>query len=63
MTDSPDGASLLITRGIINLCHRESHEHPAVIEPGKAFRVSLPLKAIASSTSGNFLLPQLKARL
>ena len=31
----PDGGSLLITRGILNLCHRESHEHPQPLEPGK----------------------------
>jgi uncharacterized protein len=47
----PDGGSLLITRGIINLCHRESHEHPQALEPGTRYRVALPLKAIAHAVA------------
>ena len=26
---APDGTSLLVTRGVLNLTHRDSHEHPA----------------------------------
>ena len=32
---APDGASLLVTRGVLNLTHRDSHEHPAALEPGR----------------------------
>jgi uncharacterized protein len=46
---APDNTSALITRGILNLCHREGHEHPAPLEPHKAYRVRIPLKAIAYS--------------
>jgi putative CocE/NonD family hydrolase len=47
----PNGASLMITRGIFNLCHRDSHEHPRALEPGKAYRVDVPLKAVAHSVA------------
>ena len=30
-----DGASLLVTRGLFNLTHRDSHEEPTPLEPGK----------------------------
>jgi hypothetical protein len=43
----PDGASLLVTRGLLNLAHRESHEHPAPLEPGKRYTVTVRLNAIA----------------
>jgi uncharacterized protein len=46
---APDGTSALITRGILNLCHRDSHEHPTLLEPHRPYRVRLPLKAIAYS--------------
>jgi uncharacterized protein len=46
---APDNTSALITRGILNLCHRGGHEHPAPLEPHKAYRVRIPLKAIAYS--------------
>jgi putative CocE/NonD family hydrolase len=44
---APDGASLLVTRGILNLSHRESHEHPEPLEPGRRFTVRIPLDTIA----------------
>ena len=44
---APDGASSLVTRGILNLTHRESHEHPVPLVPGERYDVALPLKAIA----------------
>ena len=46
---SPDGASLLVTRGLLNLAHRESHEHPAPLEPGRRYDVTVPLDVIAHS--------------
>ena len=32
---APDGSSLLVTRGVLNLTHRDSHEHPQPLEPGR----------------------------
>jgi putative CocE/NonD family hydrolase len=43
----PDGRSTLITRGLLNLTHRESHEHPSPLEIGSRFRVRVRLNAIA----------------
>ncbi len=42
-----DGGSLMVTRAQLNLCHRDSHEHPALLEPGTAYPVSLTLDSIA----------------
>ncbi|MDQ6900594.1 MAG: CocE/NonD family hydrolase, partial [Candidatus Dormibacteraeota bacterium] len=43
----PDGRSTLITRGLLNLTHRESHEQPSLLEPGRRYRVHVHLNAIA----------------
>jgi putative CocE/NonD family hydrolase len=43
---APDGASTLVTRGILNLTHRESHAEPAPLEPGRRCTVKVPLKAV-----------------
>jgi len=53
---SQDGASRLVGRGILNLCHRESHEHPAPIEPDRPFEATVEMKAIAHAfAAGNRL--------
>ncbi|MGA0121600.1 MAG: CocE/NonD family hydrolase [Gaiellales bacterium] len=44
---APDGASLLVTRGQLNLCHRHGHDRPALVEPGEEMAIDLPLDAIA----------------
>ena len=46
---APDGASLLVTRGVLNLTHRDSHEHPAPLEPGERTRVVVELDGIAQA--------------
>jgi putative CocE/NonD family hydrolase len=46
---APDGTSLLVTRGVLNLTHRESHEHPRPLEPGRRTRVVVELDAIAQA--------------
>jgi hypothetical protein len=43
----PDGASLQVTYGLLNLTHRNSHEHIEPLEPGKRYRVTVPLNDIA----------------
>jgi uncharacterized protein len=41
-----DGASTLITRGLLNLAHREGSEHPRPLRPGSRETVTIPMKAI-----------------
>ncbi len=43
----PDGTSTLITRGALNLCHREGHDAPVPLEPGATYDVTVPLKGIS----------------
>jgi hypothetical protein len=45
----PDGTSALVTRGLLNLAHRESHEHPSPLEPGRRYEVRVPLDFMAYS--------------
>jgi hypothetical protein len=42
-----DGASELVTRGILNLAHRDSHAEPTPLPPGEPVRVVLELDATA----------------
>ncbi|HEX5469188.1 MAG TPA: CocE/NonD family hydrolase [Gaiellaceae bacterium] len=44
---SPDGASTLVTRGLLNLSHRDGSKAPSALEPGRRERVTIPLEAIA----------------
>jgi uncharacterized protein len=39
----PDGAISRVSYGLLNLTHRESHEHPTPLEPGKAYRIRVQL--------------------
>ena len=43
---APSGSSLLVSRGLLNLAHRDSHEHPAPLEPGRPYEVVVPLSAL-----------------
>ncbi len=43
---APDGESTLVTRGYLNLAHRDSHERPAPLEPGRRYDVRVRLNAI-----------------
>ena len=46
---APSGASTLISRGVLNLAHRESHEQPEPLEPGRRYRVHLELDALGQA--------------
>ena len=35
---APDGASRLVSWGLLNLTHRNGHEHPEPLEPGKIYQ-------------------------
>jgi uncharacterized protein len=49
-----DGRSTLITRGLLNLTHRNSHEHAEALPAGEQFSVVVPLKVIAHAfAAGN----------
>jgi putative CocE/NonD family hydrolase len=43
----PDGASSRISYGILNLCHRDSHEHPSALEPHRRYSARVKLDDIA----------------
>ncbi len=44
---APDGVSELVTQQVLNLTHRESHERPQPLEPGREYTVDVELDAIA----------------
>ncbi|MCC7163888.1 MAG: CocE/NonD family hydrolase [Anaerolineae bacterium] len=44
---APDGASLLLSWGILNLTHRDSDEFPEPVEPNKKYTVRFELKPLA----------------
>jgi len=41
------GRSRRVTYGLLNLCHRDGHEHPEPLEPGRRYAVSLALNDVA----------------
>jgi putative CocE/NonD family hydrolase len=43
----PSGASLRVTYGLLNLAHRDNHEFPTAIEPGRRYAVSIQLNDVA----------------
>ena len=45
----PDGESNLITRGLLNLTHRDSHVDPEALKPGQRYLVEVRLNSIAYS--------------
>jgi uncharacterized protein len=44
---APNGQSTLITRGALNLCHRNGHERSEALSPGTAVDVTIMLKTVA----------------
>ena len=50
----PDGSSVRVTYGVLNLTHRTSHEHREALEPGRRYRVRVALNHIAHAfTAGS----------
>jgi hypothetical protein len=41
-----DGTSVLLSRGLLNLSHRESHEHPTPMPVGEDVEVRVPLDSL-----------------
>jgi putative CocE/NonD family hydrolase len=46
---APDGSSTLITWGLLNLTHRDSHEEPEPLVPDQRYSVRFPLNVIAQA--------------
>lgn len=46
---APDGSSLRVSYGVLNLCHRDGHEQPSELEPGCSYQVRLQLNDVAHS--------------
>jgi hypothetical protein len=44
---APDGSSLRVSYGLLNLTHRDSHERPEPLVPGRRYRVRVALNDIA----------------
>ncbi len=44
---APDGKATRVTFGLLNLTHRDSRENPALLEPGRRYRVRVRLNDIA----------------
>jgi putative CocE/NonD family hydrolase len=46
---APDGPATRVSYGVLNLTHRDSHERPAPLEPGRRYRVRLRLNDVAQA--------------
>ncbi|MCA9921015.1 MAG: CocE/NonD family hydrolase, partial [Anaerolineales bacterium] len=44
---APDGASTLVSWGLLNLTHRDSHEAPTALEPGRRYDITVQLNVKA----------------
>jgi len=47
----PGGAATRLSYGLLNLTHRDGHEHPQKLEPGRRYRVRIKLNDCAQSLS------------
>ncbi len=46
---APDDKATRVTYGLLNLTHRDSHETPEPLEPGRRYRVTVQLNDVAQS--------------
>ena len=46
---APDGSSLRLSYGLLNLSHRDGEAEPAPMQPGRRYRVSVPLCGMAQA--------------
>ncbi len=46
---APDGAGTRVSYGLLNLTHRDSHEHPEPLTPGRTYTVEVPMKHVAQT--------------
>jgi putative CocE/NonD family hydrolase len=53
---APDGTSTLLSRGTLNLTHRDSHEHVAPIEPGMPYDMDIELDVLGQAVAAGHRL-------
>ncbi|WP_036501519.1 CocE/NonD family hydrolase [Nocardia aobensis] len=46
---APDGRATRVTYGMLNLTHRDGHDEPEPLEPGRRYRVTVQLNAVAQA--------------
>ena len=46
---APDDKTTRVTYGVLNLCHREDHEHIQPLAPGERYRVTVDMNALAQT--------------
>ncbi len=46
---APDGAATRVSYGVLNLTHRDGHETPMPLTPGRTCRVRVPFKPVAQT--------------
>jgi len=46
---APDGSATRVTYGLLNLTHRNGHDNPEPLEPGKRYQVEMTLNGVAQS--------------
>jgi hypothetical protein len=44
-----DGSATRVTYGLLNLTHRDSHDRPSALEPGRRYQVEIPLNGVAQA--------------
>jgi putative CocE/NonD family hydrolase len=49
MDVAPDGAATRVSYGLLNLTHRNGHEHPEKLVPGQTYTVDVPMKHVAQT--------------
>jgi hypothetical protein len=53
---APDGSSLRVTYGLLNLAHRDGHDRPAPVEPGARYQVRVQLNDVAHAFPAGHVL-------
>lgn len=53
---APDGASTLISRGVLNLTHRDGHDRVSPIVPGERMTVAVPMQSTSYSVPASHRL-------
>jgi uncharacterized protein len=48
---SADGSSTVLTRGMLNLAHRDSHADPRPLEPGRFYDLTVPLQSLGQAVA------------
>ncbi|WP_024874155.1 CocE/NonD family hydrolase [Saccharomonospora piscinae] len=46
---APEGRATRVSYGLLNLTHRDGHDRPEPLEPGRRYRVSVPLNGVAQA--------------